>query len=177
MTRLALAVVVGVVVSVSSVAAQVGTEPTAWAPEHREFANQLGNLAVAGQAAGATWDAVKAWRAGDHRVAFRYGCSLGLAMATTETLKRLTHEMRPDGSDDLSSPSGHSAAGAALSGASGAYSGWSWSFSVPIAVFAGLSRANANKHHLWNKKLASDIPFGWGVGAASQALCSALIRH
>jgi len=149
--------------------AQVGTEPTAWAPEHRALAGRLGDAAVVGQAAGAGWTAYQAWRAGDHKVAYRTGCSLLVALATTETTKRLTHEWRPDGSDQLSQPSGHSAALAALSG-------WNYSFGISIGVFGGLSRANANKHHLWNKQLLSDIPLGWGIGALSQAGCRALIR-
>jgi len=148
----------------SSVAAQVGTEPTAWTPAHRGLADTLGTVAVAGQAAGTTIVSVRAWRAGDHTVAYRAGCSLGVAMAITESLKRVVREWRPDGTDERSWPSGHAAAGAALSG-------WNFSIGIPIGAFIGLSRANANRHHL-----DKDVLAGWAFGAAAQGVCAALIR-
>jgi hypothetical protein len=148
----------------ATASAQVGTEPLAWAPEHRALADALGTIAVSGQATGAAVTSWRAWRAGDHKPAFRVGCSIGLAMLTTESLKRLVHEVRPDGTDDKSWPSGHSAAGAALSG-------WNFSIGFPLGAFIGLSRVNANRHHL-----VKDVLPGLAFGAASQAVCSAVFR-
>jgi hypothetical protein len=166
MRSLILAVVVGVV-SGGSAAAQVGTEPTAWAPEHRKLADAFGTIGVAGQAAGATWESVRAWRDGDRKPAWRNFCAAAVTIGSSEVAKRIILEPRPDGSDKFSKPSEHSGLAAALSH-------WNFTFSVPLAAFIGLSRANANKHHLWGD--GKDIPWGWALGAGAQAACTALIR-
>ena len=165
-----LIVMLALVMTASAVSAQVGTEPLAWAPEHRALADGLGAAAVAAQAAGATWYSVKAWRAGDHAPAYRNLCAALLTEASVESLKRVIHETRPDGSDNLSNPSGHSGMLAALSG-------WSFSVSIPITVFGALSRADANKHHLWGPRGAKDIPIGLAIGAGAQAACHAFIHQ
>lgn len=153
----------------TSAAAQVGTEPTAWTPEHRALAGYLGDALLDAQIAATVVTDWRAWRTGDHVTAYRAGCSFAVALLATESLKRVILETRPDGSDRFSNPSGHSATTAALSG-------WNFSFGIPIAVFTGLSRANANKHHLWGPGGAKDIPIGWAIGAAAQAACHAVIH-
>ncbi len=166
MTRLAPAVVVGVLVSLSagSVAAQVGTEPAAWAPEHRDLAGHLGDAAVIGQATATAIVDARAWHDGDHRPAYRDACAISAAMLTTTTIKHFVHEWRPDGSDEKSTPSGHATALAALTG-------WNYTFSVSIAVFGGLSRVNANVHH------PKDVGRGWLIGGIAQGGCAALVNH
>ncbi len=164
-----LLALVFLLLSCASLSAQVGTEPLAWAPEHRALADGISNALIGIQAAGTVYQDVKTWRDGDHKPTYRSGCSIGLALAITETLKRAFPEIRPDGSDEKSGFSGHSAATAALSG-------WRFEFGVPIASMAGLLRASANKHHLWGPGQSKDIPLGWAIGAGAQALCSAVIR-
>ncbi len=153
----------------ASASAQTGTEPLAWAPEHRALADGISSALVGVQAAGTVYQDVKTWREGDHKPMFRSGCSIGLALAVTQTLTRVFPEMRPDGSNTQSGFSSHSSALASLSG-------WRFEFGIPIAVMGGLLRDSANKHHLWGPGQAKDIPLGWAIGAASQALCSAVIR-
>jgi len=163
-----MAMAVCLVVSVASSAlAQVGTEPLAWEPEHRALAEGLSNALIGVQVAGSVIYDVKAWKKGDYAPAFRSGCSIVLAVGLSELLKRAVHEERPDGSDNRSWPSGHSASSMALSG-------WNFTFGVPVSVMTGFLRNNANKHHLVSSK--KDIPWGWALGAGAQAACSALIR-
>ena len=155
----------------SPVFAQVRTEPLAWEPEHRDLAAGISNALVGVQVAGTIYQDVSTWRGGDRKPTYRSGCAIGLALAMSETLKRAFPEIRPDGSDDKSWPSGHSAAGAALSG-------WRFEFGVPLGAMIGLFRDAANVHHLWVPvtRKVPDIPMGWFLGAGAQALCSALIR-
>lgn len=147
-----------------SASAQVGTEPLAWQTEHRDLADKLSTALLDGQEAAAAIQSIKAWRDGDRKPAFRNGCSAALALTTVGILKTVIHEDRPNGIDNKSFPSGHSAATAALTG-------WNFTFGVPISVATGLLRVNANWHHLYK-----DVFPGWGIGAVSQFACSKLIR-
>lgn len=137
--------------------AQIGTEPLAWQPQHRHTADLLGTVAVYGQVGA---DTLTAFRSPDRKSALlREGCRLGLAVGVSQGLKWAIPEWRPNGVDQQSFPSMHSAVAAASSG-------WRYEFGVPIAAFVGLSRANANWHHLW-----PDVAAGWAIGALAQAVC------
>lgn len=149
--------------------AQVGTEPMAWAPQYRPLAEGIGDALLALQGEEAVRADVKAWQAGDHRPVWRDVCSISVAMLTVEGLKRSIHEPRPDGSDNLSNPSGHSAAAAALTRTDR-------TLSVSITFVVGMSRSWANKHHFWGPGKAKDIPIGWAIGAGAQALCGILVK-
>lgn len=153
----------------ASAGAQVGTEPLAWQPQNRPLADGISTALVGIQAGATVVHDVKTWRDGDRKPTFRSGCSIAVALATTESLKRIFPETRPDGSDNLSGFSGHSASTAALSG-------WNFTFGIPISVATGFFRADANKHHMWGPGQSKDIPIGWAIGAGAQLLCSALIR-
>lgn len=150
--------------SASLATAQVGTEPLAWAPEHRSLADGLSTGILAADAGAAAFQAIKDWRAGEHKTAWRLACSGGLAFGTATALKYAIHEDRPNGVDARSFPSGHSALASALSG-------WNFTVGVPAAALVGILRVNANWHHLYK-----DVMPGWAIGAGAQAACSALIR-
>ncbi len=146
----------------ATVSAQVGTEPLAWAPEHRKLADALGTGAVIGQIGA---NALTSWRSTDRKHAFLVqGCSLGVAFGVSQLLKSTIREERPNGVDLQSFPSMHTALGTAAT--------WKrFEFSVPVAAFVGLSRSAANWHHLW-----PDVAAGWAIGAGAQLACRALIR-
>lgn len=153
--------------------AQVGTEPLAWQPEHRTLADGISSALVGVQAGATVYFDAKTWREGNHTPTFRSSCSITVAMAVSEILKRTFPELRPDGSDDKSWPSGHSAATMALSG------GWQFEFvGIGMSVLTGFFREFANLHHVWVpvRRKVPDIPMGWLVGAGARALCYAVIR-
>ena len=67
----------------------------------------------------------------------------------THILKHTTQKLRPDGTDYLSFPSGHTSA--AFSGASFIHFRYGLKYSLPLyclASFAGYSRIHANKHYI-----------------------------
>lgn len=155
--------------------AQVTTEPTAFAPQYRGFADGLGTalVVVAGEEA-ARYSIVE-WRNGNRTPAYRNACSIASAMTTIEILKRHFPETRPDGSNQASWPSGHSAALAS-------FQGRHLSIDIVLTVSGGLSRAWANKHHLFDggegegRGKGKDIPIGWLIGTLARAGCEAFIR-
>ncbi len=66
----------------------------------------------------------------------------------TYLLKVATHKLRPDGSDYMSFPSGHTSS--AFSGASFIHFRYGFKYSIPLyflASFTGYSRVYADKHH------------------------------
>ena len=72
-------------------------------------------------------------------------------VTATETylLKIATHKLRPDGSDYMSFPSGHTSS--AFSGASFIHFRYGFKYSIPLyalASFTGYSRVYAKKHYL-----------------------------
>ncbi len=80
------------------------------------------------------------------------GMQVGLTIAVSQLTKRLTHRVRPDGSDDQSFFSEHTAL-AVVSG------GWSGSIAISLDTVVGLMRMGANRHH------PSDVAVGALVGA------------
>lgn len=101
--------------------------------------------------------AVDAWRADDRRHAL--GCLAlrnGLAIGATELLKRALHRTRPDASDNLSFPSGHTAL-ATVNGAAG------WRYGLTVGV--GWGRQAAGRHY------ATDVLAGAGIGWLAQHAC------
>jgi membrane-associated phospholipid phosphatase len=82
-----------------------------------------------------------------------------VAVTYTMILKFATHRRRPDGSDNLSFPSGH--ASNAFAWATVGASHYGWKLGVPGYLLAGLigvSRMEKNAHHL------SDVLAGAGIG-------------
>lgn len=98
-----------------------------------------------------------AWRAPDRSHAF--GCLAlenGVSLGATELLKRVTHRTRPNGEDDRSFPSGHTAL-ATVNGAPG------WRYGLTVGV--GWGRQAGGKHY------ATDVLAGAGIGWAASRIC------
>ncbi len=99
---------------------------------------------------------------GDKQGAFQAVGSIGASALVTTGLKEAFPELRPDGSDRKSFPSGHTstafAAAATLFNRQGAGVG------IPamlVASFVGVARVQADKHHWY------DVVVGAGIGTAS----------
>ena len=85
-----------------------------------------------------------------------------LSQVLVQGLKLATQRTRPDGSNDHSFPSGHTAS--AFATASVLQRHFGWKAGVPAYAFGayvGAARMSANKHHL------SDVLMGAGLGIAS----------
>jgi len=99
---------------------------------------------------------------GDTQGAFQAAGSLGASALITTGLKYTFPELRPDGSDRKSFPSGHTSA--AFAAAATLYSRQGADIGVPAmlaASFVGLARVQADKHHWY------DVVIGAGIGSAS----------
>lgn len=132
------------------------TQPAAWSVEQRPIARRISDGLVLFQLAA---DTVHSFRAEDRRHALlSQGCRVGLTFGATEIVKRATHRTRPDGSDNLSFWSGHTAT--AVQGA-----GWRYQIGIPIAIGAGYFRMAADRHYL------TDVAAGAGAGWLASRVC------
>jgi len=128
----------------------------AWSPSHQDEARSLSD-ALAG-AQGALYlkhimdapDQKRAWTCGALR--------MGVTFGATSLVKLLVHRERPDGSNDHSFWSGHSANSMAMAG-------WNYGVGVPISLGTGYLRVAGNKHW-WG-----DVAAGWGAGALANLIC------
>ena len=132
-----------------------GAEPTPLRlVGHERIPARISDVLVTLPMLAATIDAA---RADDKSRAFlRLGCRNAVAMGLTELTKRLIHRTRPDGSDRLSMPSGHTATAMANSDSA-------WSYGVTLGVAWG--RQAAGKHY------ATDVAVGAGVGGLARWVC------
>lgn len=131
------------------------TQPAAWS-SHRKIADVASTAAVAANISG---EVVAAWREPNRGHAL--GCVAlrnGIVIGATELTKAIVHRTRPDGSDDKSFYSEHTAL-AMLN------TGWEFQVSIPIAIGAGYGRAAAGKHY------GTDILVGAGVGILASKIC------
>lgn len=124
-------------------------EPSPAWTAHRELAN-VASWATVGTSM--ALDTVHAWRQPDRGRALRRELlRVGLTELSVQAIKRLAHRRRPDGSDTLSFPSGHTAHAFASST-------WNVSVSFPLALSSAYLRAAAAKHY------PSDVGAGAAIG-------------
>jgi membrane-associated phospholipid phosphatase len=93
--------------------------------------------------------------------------SIGAAWIVTRGLKHTVHEERPDGSDNLSFPSGHSSR--SFAAAASLHKRYGWEIGIPahaVAGFVGFARVKAKKHYL------HDVIAGAAIGEAAGWLIS-----
>ena len=93
--------------------------------------------------------------------AFTYDAAQVLVVNTvyTSALKTITSRTRPDGSDNLSFPSGHTSTAVAFATVANAHYGWKVGVPSYLAAGAiGMSRVTKDKHHL------SDVIAGAAIG-------------
>jgi membrane-associated phospholipid phosphatase len=93
--------------------------------------------------------------------AFSYDATQAVAVSTvyTHALKRMAGRTRPDGSNTLSFPSGHTSTAVAWAAVAQAHYGWKAGVpSYAAAGLIGLSRITNDKHHL------SDVLAGAALG-------------
>lgn len=105
---------------------------------------------------------------GDGDGALQAGMSLGATFLATEGLKQSFPELRPDGSDRRSFPSGHTSISFAAAATLMERQGRDVGIAAHVAAaFVGLSRVEADKHHV------HDVL----VGAAIGELAGLLLTH
>lgn len=168
--KIRLAAILCALLCTTAASAQVDTEPLAWSPQYRPLADGISTALVVIQEVEAGREAIQAWRAGDHSVAWQDACSVAITEVTVTSLKHWIPEMRPDGSNLASFPSGHSAALWSL------VSPRHPTLTITFAVTGSLLRAGANKHHFWGPGKAKDIPIGMAIGALANLGCHAAIH-
>lgn len=122
------------------------------------------NASTVGVGALAAWSIGVPAVTGDRGGALQAAGSIGAAYAVSTGLKEIFPEQRPDGSDNRSFPSGHTAAafGAATSiwERRGAGEGLP---SLALATFVGFARVKADKHHWYDALAGAAIGTGSGL--------------
>jgi hypothetical protein len=102
---------------------------------------------------------------GDGKGALQAAGSIGASYAVATGLKEIFPERRPDGSDNRSFPSGHTAA--SFGAAASIFERRGASEGIPafaLATFVGVARVKADKHHWY------DVLAGAAVGTGSGLL-------
>lgn len=134
--------------------------PFLWTPPHRQTANVISWGTAIGGVGVDTW---RSFHAPDRKTAFlSQGCALGVAGVAMRTTKHFVHRDRPDGSDNMSMPSGHTTY--AFTGVRQPFDG-AFAVSLSAGVATAYFRQAAGKHYL------SDTLAGAGAGIGSTALC------
>jgi hypothetical protein len=124
--------------------------------EAQEPANTISYVSVA---ANIGLDTYHSWKSEDRLDAFRkQAIRTGIVFGASEILKRVIHETRPDGSDNMSWPSEHSAFSCVSINVG---EGKRIAIEAPIAAVTMIGRVRANKHFWW------DTLSGCGIGLAA----------
>ena len=111
----------------------------AWA-KYQSQAAMVSNISVASSLA---LDTYQSWQSADRKHAFvRQAERTAVVLGVSELVKRLTHRTRPDGSDNLSFFSEHTAFAAS------ALTGPRLAFTLPLTIGTGYLRIAADKHYL-----------------------------
>jgi membrane-associated phospholipid phosphatase len=95
--------------------------------------------------------------------------ALLVTVIATESLKFVTDRKRPNGRDDMSFPSGHASSTASLAASVSEMYDWDLRIAVPlymVTAFVGVSRIQANEHHL------SDVIAGITLGTLVGSSCA-----
>jgi len=101
---------------------------------------------------------------GDGKGALQAAGSIGAAYAVSTGLKEIFPEVRPDGSDNRSFPSGHTAA--AFGAATSILERRGPGEGIPalaLATFVGVARVAADKHHWYDALAGAAIGTGSGL--------------
>lgn len=115
-------------------------------------------------------DTYRSFKADDKKVAFeQQALRTGITIGLSELVKHFVHEERPDGSDNKSFWSEHSALGCtAMSINKG--DGWQFGVGIGLAVGTPVGRVVAEKHHWW------DTVVGCSVGLAVNGLVEHFVK-
>ena len=135
-----------------------------------EFASGNGNTAflVAGT--------VLPWLEGNSQQGRRTADGLLLSAAVTHLLKNVVRSRRPDGSDHLSFPSGHTSAAFSLAASRSTFRPGETAFWYGGATMIGLSRMELNRHRATDVAAGAVLGFGFGATAAGAKVVRLLIR-
>lgn len=113
---------------------------------------------------------------GNSQQARRTMDGLLLTSALTHLLKNVVRSRRPDGSDNLSFPSGHTSAAFSLAASRSTYRPGESAFWYAGATTIGLSRMELQRHRAADVAAGALIGFGFGATAAGAKTLRLIVR-
>ncbi|MFO1240300.1 MAG: phosphatase PAP2 family protein [Sphingomonadaceae bacterium] len=145
-------------IAITCVASSIALSSPAYAKNEKTYAtlSDIGAYGLAALAVGTPL--IK----GDTNGAIQAGGSIAAAQLVTFGLKEAFPELRPDGSDRKSFPSGHTSM--SFAAAATLFNRQGQTYGIPafvVASFVGFARVKADKHHWY------DVVAGAAIGTAS----------